>query len=186
MDFRNIKIDDIDTAELYFKKMACSHMHMHREYPERYNEYRNLKISKSIEIKWMNDVLDEISNSIKNPDTNNQELVATYDLMSNIVSQLKTPNALELLFLTTEYVLIYLPLKRKVDIAEIIIGNGYIEYRGGMIFLAYDLGYKDFAKKLMEISRSIILSAFENNVRIETCSIYLDKCDKINKILKLH
>ena len=43
----------VEQAKEYFMKMGCSHFHMAREFPQRYEEYKQLEITKQVEINWI-------------------------------------------------------------------------------------------------------------------------------------
>jgi hypothetical protein len=46
-----IPIKTVEQAKEYFREMGCSHFHMGREAPNRYDEYKGLNISKEMEIE---------------------------------------------------------------------------------------------------------------------------------------
>ena len=52
-------IKTVEQAKEYFGAMGCSHFHMGREFPQRYDEYRKLNIPKQTETEWQKEQFDE-------------------------------------------------------------------------------------------------------------------------------
>lgn len=57
-------IRSVEQAKEYFISMGCSHFHMVREYPERYEEYRRLNITKQTETEWRTEQVIDFCNQI--------------------------------------------------------------------------------------------------------------------------
>ncbi len=49
---------NLEEARLFFTSFGCSHFHMAREYPDRYEEYQKIRISENQENLWKKEYLD--------------------------------------------------------------------------------------------------------------------------------
>ncbi|MBN1907209.1 MAG: hypothetical protein JW927_19170 [Deltaproteobacteria bacterium] len=185
MDFTKKAIDSIGQAKEYFKEMGCSHFHMSREYPERYDEYINLNILKSVEIEWSNESVNELFEKIHDPNTKKTDLWWLHSRLEDLVQFLKTVEVLQKIFKATEFIIGQLPNKDKLLVAETINGRSEIGFRSGLIFLAYDLKEKIIARRLAVISTDLINSAKERNIDQGRCDRAMSTCNKIKKKLGL-
>jgi hypothetical protein len=183
MDFTGIHIDSIDQAKEYFKEMGCSHFHMSREYPERYDEYIDLHIPIYLETEWINESVNELLERIHDFNTKKNDLWWLHSRQENLVQSLKTVEALQSILEATEFILDKLPDKDKLFVAETINGRTKIKCRGGPIFLAYDLKQKFIARRLAVISTDLINSAKKKNVDQTRCDEAMSTCIKIQKKL---
>jgi len=138
-------------AEEFFKSMGCSSFHMSREYPERYGEYKNLKISKKIEQQWTTDEFNRYYAKIMET-TDNEGLWNYHSSMYNLFVNIKTEKNLMMMRDVTKNILPKVPNEYKVVVAETINGRTAKEARNGLIFLSYDMHNEAIAKEFADLS----------------------------------
>jgi hypothetical protein len=141
----------LEQAEEFFKSMGCSSFHMSREYPERYGEYKNLKISKEIEQQWTIDEFNRYYAKIMET-TNNEDLWNYHSRMYDLFVNVKTEKNLIKMRDITKDILPKVPNEHKVLVAETINGRTAKEARSGLIFLSYDMNNKAIAKEFVDLS----------------------------------
>jgi hypothetical protein len=149
-------IKDLEAAKCYFQAMGCSHFHMFREYPDRYNEYKVLNISSEMEFEWRQDSLEALAASFR--DKPPKDFWWIHSRMDELVRSLKTPEAVSVIYECTVGMKDKLPPTGKLLVAETINGRQEIKYKPGLIFLSYKLGEvviaKDFATMALEFAQS--------------------------------
>lgn len=147
----NEPIRSIQQAKEYFISMGCSHFHMGREFPQRYEEYKMLNISKIKETEWRIEQLDEYFNDIIG-NKDNTRLWVVHSSMAELVETLKTDIALRKMLEVTQYIRDLVPIKYRVIVSETVNGRGNRKLRTGLIYLAYDLNNIQVAKAFVELS----------------------------------
>ncbi len=184
MDFENRPIDSIERAKAFFRAMGCSHFHMGREYPQRYEEYQSLSIPKRLEREWTYEALYGHIDALRSSATEPGRLWWRHSRAADLVQQLSVEDALELIHEVTEEIVDRLPVRTKVVVAETINGRGMIEYRHtGLVFLAHRLGRPDLAKRFSEISLALSLSAKDAGIEPERCDRAIETCCEIRRML---
>ena len=179
-------IVDLHGAEAYFRAMGCSHFHMSREYPKRYNEYQSLGITKSQETEWTEEELEELHLQASNRDAEAQILWEIHSCMEDLVRILKTVSSLECIHDTTVDIEQRLPPRGKMLVAETINGRQDFRYRGGLIFLAYDIGRKDIAESFANLSARLSESALKHlGSESDRCRKAYSDADAIRNLLKI-
>ena len=177
-------IQNIEDAKSYFHSMGCSHFHMCREYPKRYNEYKTLNVSSEQELEWRKESLDQMASRLEEIEP--KELWATHSSMENLVQELKTRNSLERIYEATKQIEKRLPPKGKLLVAETIIGRQNIEQRSGLIFLSSKLGEEAITVDLSKIAIRLLEEAEDRlSSDIERCRRASSRIKEIIKILKL-
>jgi tRNA-dihydrouridine synthase len=191
-----IPIKTVEQAKDYFRQMGCSHFHMGREAPDRYNEYRSLNISKETEKEWTQEQFEEYyKNILENTDANS--LSHQHSSMENLLYTLKSKMAWRKMLEVTQFIHDKVPAEYRVIIAETTVGRAVIDARDGLIFKAFDSDQKDIAKKFCELAlhfsgiqehemdESKIGNLYGNNEMIlrvykqnDFRSIYSDRCRK--------
>lgn len=184
MDFATTTIDTVDRAKEYFQAMGCNSFHMCREYPERYNEYRSLVISKELEREWTCEAFAQVAARLSNRATKPSDLWHIHSSMDDLVRNLKTSESLRQIYDATEAIAPLLPTRSKVLVAETIIGRSHIRYRSGLIFLAYDLNEGAISRHLSEIAVELATASRDSGVEPERSQRALDTCGRIRKILR--
>ena len=179
----NEPIRDITQAKVYFQTMGCSHFHMSREYPERYNEYKSKNISKSQEQEWTKESFLAIKDQIVDQHSNEEYLWSRHSEMVVLAKSLKSEEAVKFVRLATLQIIDRLHPKSCLLVAETIIGRQHIEYRDGMIFLAYDLSLKDIAKEFSDVALQLVARAKQRQCDPPRCDKAQKDCNRIVKHL---
>ncbi len=100
--------------------------------------------------------------------------------MAELAKKLKTPDTIETVYSATIHIMDCLQPKSSLLVAVTIIGRQPMEYRDGMIFLAYDLGLKEMARDYANIALNLIDRAmrerYDGNTRYEEA---LMECHRI-------
>jgi hypothetical protein len=178
--------ENLQQAKEFFKSMGCSHYHMAHEYPDRYKEYRRLRIPKQTEMVWMDEKFDEYYAGFLHYYTDPNALQLQYNLMYELFLSLRTATALTKMLETTQHLRDRIPMKDRIIFAEII--NGTLSQRKdrlGLIYLAYDLKNIAAAKAFLELS--LYFSRHDDwEIRdIERCKRAVKLCEDIKLELKL-
>ncbi len=179
-----MQISNLEVAKKYFMEMGCSHFHMHRENPNLYEAYTNFNISKDVETAWTEESLRQMQAKILSTTIIRNGLWRDYARMEDLVVSLKTIESLKVIYETTKKIEKQLLSQGKMLVAETINGRQDLEYRSGLIFLAYDLGMKEVAKDLCNISLRLSHSAKSKlKSESERCKEAHSKTIKICKAL---
>ena len=144
-------IKNVEQAKEYFKTMGCSHFHMAREYPQRYEEYKQLNISSQQESEWRGEQLDEYYEMVMNK-TNRNPFWVVHSNMAELAEILRTEDALEKVLVVTQHIREAAPFREKVIVSETINGRKHRKFRSGLIYLAFDLKKIETAKAFTELS----------------------------------
>lgn len=136
-----IPIKSIKQAEEYFKAMGCLHFHMAREFPQRYEEYKELNITKEQEIEWVLDQFEEYYGSITQGKSDTA-LWIVHSRMAELLEQLRIEGALIKMLEGTQYIRGKIPSQDGVIVSETINGRSNRRLRRGLIYLSYDLDNK--------------------------------------------
>ncbi|MDF2805003.1 MAG: hypothetical protein K0S61_4908 [Anaerocolumna sp.] len=131
-------------AKEFFVMMDCSSFVMARENLPKYNQYKLLNISREIENIWREEKLEYHYNMITN--SWNEDMVLHYDKMVDLVTNIKTLKSLNLIKKATEIMINKLTIIEKIIVSETILGRLDLDVRSGLIFLSYDLGYRNLAE----------------------------------------
>jgi len=184
MDFETAPINSIEQAKEFFQAMGCSHFHMGREYPQRYEEYRNLSIPKHLERKWTYEAFYEYIHTLRTSTTQLDDLWRIHSRAADLAEQLEAEDALKGIYEVTEEISGRLPALSKVIVAETINGRGAIKFRHtGLIFLAYRLGRHDIAERFSEFSLALSLAAKHAGVEPKRCDRAFETCREIRRML---
>jgi len=182
-DIFNQPIKNIEQAKKYFHAMGCSHFHMMREYPWRYEEYKKLNISKEQEIIWRTEKVDEYYSHIIE-ERKDIELWVAHSHMADLVNVLKTDAALDKMLKVSQYIHDKVPRKDRVIVAETIIGRTFLPYRNGLIYLAYDLKNILIAQEFVNLA--LHFGRIDQESRdIARCHKAIKRCNEIKQELGL-
>jgi len=177
-------IRTLEQAKEFFKAMGCSHFHMDREFPERSQEYRRLNITEHTEAEWREEQFDEYYLSIM--ESKDKGLLwNTHSSMYDLFEFLKTKTALMKMLEATKHMRGKVPLKDGVIVAETINGRGMRQFRGGLIYSAYDLNNIAAAKEFVELSLHFATCHERANRGIERCQRAIELCNEIKLELGL-
>jgi hypothetical protein len=177
-------IKTVNQAKEYFKAMGCSHMHMAREYPQRYDEYKQLNISKQTETEWRKERFDEYYISIME-NTDDSLLWNLHSRMYDLFEVLKTETALIKMLEVTQFIRDKVPLRDRVIVAETINGRTARECRRGLIYLAYDMNNIPIAETFVELSLHFSTFVEQQTRNIERCQRAANLCNDIKLNLGL-
>jgi vacuolar-type H+-ATPase subunit I/STV1 len=180
----NEPIKSMKQAKEYFMSMGCSHFHMGREFPQRYEEYKQLNISKKKETEWRMEQLDEYFNDIIE-NKNNTRLWAVHSRMADLVETLKTAIALRKMLEVTQYIREIVPINDRVIVSETLNGRGNRKLRTGLIYLAYDLKNIQVAKAFVELSLHFATYEEKKGRDLERCQEATKLCNDIKAELGL-
>ena len=158
----NTPVTSFERAEAYFKAMGCSHFHMHREAPDRYEEYRALEVSKSLERDW---TVDEFEQCIAQIEAGHGGVDLWHlhsranDLYRNAVEKWEDPDfrtsLYERLLGATRIAAEGVEGRDRVILAETILGR-LIDHSDGMIVEARNLRDRIAETELFEILHKLL------------------------------
>ena len=177
-------IKSIQQAKEYFRAMGCSHFHMAREFPLRYEEYKGLNISKQQETEWRTERLDEYYTHIMNNEKGNPIWIV-HSNMAELVETLKTDKALEKILNVTHYIHDAVPFEDRVIVSETINGRAHRQSRRGLIYLAFDLNKIHIAKSFIELSLHFSTYIHQKSRDFERCQTAAKLCNDIKAELGL-
>jgi hypothetical protein len=152
-------ITSVELAKKYFVSMGCSHFHMAREYPERYDEYRGMEIPKDTEQQWKKEIFQQLYNKLM-LEGNKGEVSRSHSYMEELVHSINTDAAYDKMLIATKQTLKVTPDGDRIVVAETIIGRQENIYRSGLIYHSFDRGRRDHAKEFAELS--ILLAKSDN------------------------
>lgn len=180
----NRTIETINQAKEYFKFMGCSHFHMAREYPQRYEEYKRLNIAQQIEIEWIEERLEEYCLQImdKRVDT---PLWSIHSSIAELIERLRTERALIKMLMVTQFIRNLVPPKDRVIISETINGRNDRRIRSGLIYLAYDMNNMSIAKDFVELSLYFATHIEKEGNDNNRCQSAIRLCNEIKAELGL-
>ena len=178
------QIKTIEEAKGYFICMGCSHFHMARENPPKYEAYKKLNITKYVENKWKTEQVENYYNDILE-ENNNKALWHVHSIMADLVQDLKNVNMLFKLLEVTQYISDKVPLYDRVIVSETINGRLDMKCRSGLIYLAYDLNCIDMAKKYVDLSLHFSNYIDQESRDLQRCRRAMSLCNEIKKELRL-
>ena len=180
----NEPITTLKEAKEFFVEMNGSPYEMAREYPRRYEEYKQLDISKQTEIEWRLELLERHFDSIKkNADA--AQIPMMYTTMYAVFRDLNTSKALEKMLEVAQYVRDKAPMKNRVIIAEYINGVFARSTRQGLIHKAYDFNNISAAKAFIDLSLHFSTYDGQDSFGIERCLKAAQVCQEIKAELGL-
>ncbi len=177
-------ITTIEQAKFYFREMGCSHYGMARDFPERYDEYVKLGISKQLEKEWIKERFDEYHKEIlenAEDDLFSDIFNRMYDLFANM----KSENELEIMLDVAHFIRDRMRLKDRIIVASTINGRTVREARTGLIYLAYDMNKIVAAKEFADISLYLSTYIEGKTSRLEYCQKETNLCKEIMQELRL-
>ena len=117
-------LNDVADAEAYFRAMGCSHFHMTREYPNRYEEYRKFDVSTTSENQWTQSEFDNQVTALY-AETNRSELWNRFSSLCRLANLLRTRDVVEKLAVAAARIEPAVPDPYRILMAEILLGiNG--------------------------------------------------------------
>ncbi len=144
-------INTIEQAKTYFREMGCSHYGMARDFPQRYQEYKKLNISKELEREWEIEQFYEYYSSLMRT-ADSESLWNIHARMYDLYEGLNTDEELIKLLEATNHIRNKIPISDGVIVAETINGRTVKKARTGLIYKAYDSDHIGTAKEFAELS----------------------------------
>lgn len=178
-------IKSVSDARRFFEAMGCSHFHMMRDYPDRYSEYRALKIDKAQEREWRRDAITKLYDSLLNPATDAKDLWLLYTRMESLCEGQDDAESTLKIYEVTQRIADRLPIKDGIIVAEAINGTR-IYYEAGPIYLAVKYGLRDVAQDLSDYSMSLAQRAKSSKVDVERAELVIEKCLAVKRHFQLH
>ena len=148
--------------------MGCSHFHMSRDDPQRYNQYRDLNISEQTETEWRTEQFNNYYNSTMNG-ASETELWNIHSMMYELLEFLKTEDTLAKMLEVTQNIRDKIPPRDRIIVAETINGRAGGKTRSGLIYLAYDLKNMPTAKAFTKLSLYFSIYHPRENRGLERC-----------------
>ena len=164
----NETIETIQDAEEFFKAMGCSHFHMARDDPQRYNQYKDFNISEQIETGWRTEKFNDYYNNIMKG-TSNIELWNIHSVMYELLEFLRTEETLAKMLEVTQNMRDKVPVRDRIIVAETINGRAGGKTRSGLIYLAHDLKNIPTAKSFTKLSLYFSTYHPRENRGLERC-----------------
>lgn len=156
MEF-NKPIVTLEQARCFFKGMGCSGFHMSREYPDRYNEYRQLNIGRETENLWRQEVIDKLYDTLMQKGGDELTLGSYLEYVEDSGT---CDNIIKAFNVVNKYYKSLSPLGMIV-IVEDLYGSR-APYPRGCIFIAHKLGlfevenqFKNLSMKMVSIAGTI-------------------------------
>jgi hypothetical protein len=135
-----------------FREMGCSHFHMSREYPRRYEEYRALRISADTEAAWRQAAFDSQLDELMHGDGPASDLWARHARLADLAGAIRQRDCLRRFFVATQQMVSLIPSASRILVAETLVGR----HRNGhdvdsMIRLAHALGDVELARDIANL-----------------------------------
>ncbi len=144
-------INTIEQAKTYFREMGCSHYGMSRDFPQRYEEYKKLNITKKLEREWEIEQFYEYYSSLMGI-VDSESLSNIHSRMYDLYEGLNSDKELIKLLEATHHIRNIVPITDRLIVAETINGRAVKKARTGLIYKAYDSGHVEMAKEFSELS----------------------------------
>lgn len=158
----DLPITTIAEAKRFFQAMGCSSFHMAREYPEHYDQYRALGISKDTEAEWTVEVITAAIEQLKGGGTDPTELWVIHSRLADLIAGRRFNSFLADVLEASNAIENLLPQKDRLLVAETIVGRQAIRYRSGLIFQSYDSTHTELAKAFSDLARRLAATPFKS------------------------
>lgn len=171
-------IKTVEQAKEFFMAMRCSHYGMAGDYPQRYDDYMELNISKQIEKEWKKERFYEFCSDILT-NTDSDLLWSLHSEIEYLYEVLKTEEELMKLLEITKHIREKVPPYDKVKIAETINGRTVRSARSGLIYMAYDSGNPAVSREFAELSLYFSTCNNDQDQDRERCEEATQLCNSI-------
>ena len=155
----------LEDARRYFQAMGCSHLHMTRESPERYAEYRLLGVSEAVEHAWRREQIILAEAKLADENCSPKDYWALHSNLEALASVQRDPAHLPTIHDLTARIAGKARSDDALVLAETILGRGPREARSGLVYLSYDLGRNDLAASFAELALALCAKSGGNETR---------------------
>ena len=162
MPVENEPILNLEQAKRFFIKMGCSHFHMVREYPDKYNAYKAF-VSDELESKWTKEEFERrVAETLFTP---RQEIGEWYHWkIASIIQQDHGDFYLETILKLTADIKEIIPPDQLKYMLSAIVGTDGSPAHGGLIDKSCQLGRLDLAQQYIAYAKHFISQAEESNI----------------------
>ena len=188
------RVKSISDARRIFEAYDGSLYHMMRDYPDRWGEYRDLKIDKQRERQWRREMITKLSDRLLNPATDAKELWWLHSRLESICTAIDDVESVLKIYEVILRIAGRLPLEDGIIVAETINGHGYQSFatglpvytnKTGLIYLAVKHGLRDVAQELADYSMSLAQRAKSSKVDVELAEMAIERCLALKKHFRL-
>lgn len=176
---------DINKAKEFYLEMGCSHFHMARENPKKYEKYIKLNINEETENEWSIDKYNSYINKIKEGKFNLSDLWHAHSRICKLAQNINNERSHDELLFITKHISNFLPKDKWVIISENINGRSELEFRSGLIFQSFDSGFNSIAIEYLEVSRFFSQYIDGEGMDYSRCLNAQKRCNEIAKFLNL-
>ena len=138
-----------------FRSYDCSTYVMARNNQKEYESYKELNVPKKTELEWKSEMIEEYSKTISKK-TSKGDKWKLINKMCELVESTRYTKNLDLIYETIKNEISNFDAKERVIISETINGRKHISQRSGLIFLSYDIGQTNLAKRYGELSLELL------------------------------
>src|SRR5688572_20307691 len=114
---------DMVSAHRYFLDFGCSHFHMSRDYPERYEEYCALRVSRAVEVAWRRSAFDDECEKLLTGHYLPEEQWAQHSAIARLAKDLGEVEATRKLVEVTRRMAPTVPRSTRFLVAETLVGR---------------------------------------------------------------
>jgi len=162
MDY-NQPIQTLEQARAYYEAMNCSSFHMTREEPQRYEEFRSLRISEWTLQQWEREYMEKGIASLTNADTPVENLWFLHSQLADVVCSLFSFRLLAQFYEATLQLQTRLTPFDRLLVAETIVGRGEVKHKSGLIFRCHQMLRYGLAKQYADLTEKLGSEPFPDN-----------------------
>lgn len=187
-------IKSVGDARRIFEAVGGSLYHMMRDYPDRWGEYRALKIGEEQERQWRREMIAKLGDRLLNPATDARELWQLYSSLERMCQDQDDAESVLKIYEVTRRIVGRLSPQDGVIVAntingawsyEIRTGRTYHSYKTGLIYLAVKHGLRDVAQDLADYSMSLAQRAKRSKVDVEQAELTIEGCLTVKRHFRL-
>lgn len=172
----------LSNARQFFEQMWCSHFHMSRDYPSKYEQYLALGISKEQECNWRRERIDAMAKELSDATSAEWQSFTQFDSVCEYQGDIQS---LQLLNRIAGVVRDKLPPKGGLIVAELLIGISAYHYNCGAVYFAVALDQKAIARQLVECAEVLIERAKTRRVAPPRVQKNIERCIAVRNHFKL-
>jgi hypothetical protein len=187
-------IKNVSDARRLFEAYDGSPYHMMRDEPDRWGEYRELKIDHALEHQWRREMITKLGDELLNPATKAKELWWLHSRLEKICTDVNDAESVLKIYEVTRRITGRLPLQEGILVAETINGRQFYStetgrtehrYDNGLIYLAMKHGLRDVAQGLADHSMSLAQLAKSRKVDVARAEEAMERCRAVKNHFRL-